>query len=101
MITNLDLPAEQIYEFYTGRGRCENHIKELKNAMLGDRMSCHAFAANQFRLLVHVTAYILMYLLANNSPAPTWQAFSWTRSASTCSRLLPWSTSPRAASGSK
>jgi len=26
-------------------------------------MSCHAFAANQFRLLIHVTAYILMYLL--------------------------------------
>lgn len=37
--------------------------KELKNAMLGDRMSCHAFAANQFRLLEHVTAYILMYLM--------------------------------------
>jgi hypothetical protein len=63
MITNMTELAEQVYEFYTGRGRCENHIKELKNAMLGDRMSCHAFAANQFRLLIHVTAYILMYLL--------------------------------------
>lgn len=63
MITNLEQPAEQVYAFYTGRGQCENHIKELKNAMLGDRMSCHAFAANQFRLLIHVTAYILMYLL--------------------------------------
>lgn len=63
LITNMDEPAEGVYVFYTGRGRCENHIKELKNAMLGDRMSCHAFSANQFRLLVHVTAYILMYLL--------------------------------------
>lgn len=63
MITNMPEPAEQVYDFYTGRGQCENHIKELKNAMLGDRMSCHAFAANQFRLLIHVTAYILMYLL--------------------------------------
>jgi hypothetical protein len=63
MITNIDQPAEQVYDLYTGRGQCENHIKELKNAMLGDRMSCHAFAANQFRLLVHVTAYVLMYLL--------------------------------------
>lgn len=62
MITNMEQPAEVVYEFYTGRGRCENHIKELKNAMRGDRMSCHTFAANQFRLLVHVTAYILMYL---------------------------------------
>ena len=63
MITNMEQPAEQVYDFYTGRGQCENHIKELKNAMLGDRMSCHAFAANQFRLLIHVTAYVLMYLL--------------------------------------
>ena len=63
LITNMDVSAEKVYEFYTQRGRCENHIKELKNAMLGDRMSCHAFAANQFRLLVHVTAYILMFLL--------------------------------------
>ena len=63
LITNMSESAEATYEFYTGRGRCENHIKELKNAMLGDRMSCHAFGANQFRLLEHVTAYILMYLL--------------------------------------
>lgn len=63
LITNMDEPAQAVYDFYTGRGHCENHIKELKNAMLGDRMSCHAFAANQFRLLEHVTAYILMYLL--------------------------------------
>lgn len=63
LITNMEQTPEEICEFYTGRGRCENHIKELKNAMLGDRMSCHAFGANQFRLLVHVTAYILMYLL--------------------------------------
>lgn len=63
MITNMEETPEEIYDLYTGRGHCENHIKELKNAMLGDRMSCHAFGANQFRLLVHVTAYILMYLL--------------------------------------
>ena len=63
MVTNISEPAEAVYAFYTGRGECENHIKELKNAMFGDRMSCHAFPANQFRLLVHVTAYILMYLL--------------------------------------
>jgi len=63
LITNMEEEAEHVYDFYTGRGHCENHIKELKNAMLGDRMSCHAFAANQFRLLEHVTAYILMYLM--------------------------------------
>jgi len=60
MITNMTAPAQQIYDFYTQRGRCENHIKELKNALFGDRMSCHSFAANQFRLLLHTAAYVLM-----------------------------------------
>ena len=63
LITNIDEPAEQVYSIYTGRGQCENHIKDLKIALFGDRMSCHGFAANQFRLLVHTTAYVLMFLL--------------------------------------
>lgn len=63
MITNITAPAEQVYDFYTQRGRCENHIKELKNALLGDRMSCHLFNGNQFRLLLHTAAYVLMLTL--------------------------------------
>jgi hypothetical protein len=63
LITNLTEGPEQVYTTYTGRGQCENHIKELKCAMLGDRMSCHAFAANQFRLLLHTAAYVLMFVL--------------------------------------
>ena len=63
LITNMTEPAEKVYETYTGRGNSENSIKELKNALRGDRMSCHAFRANQFRLLLHMAAYILMYSL--------------------------------------
>lgn len=63
LITNMTDSPERVYETYTGRGQCENHIKELKCAMLGDRMSCHAFAANQFRLLLHTAAYVLMFVL--------------------------------------
>jgi hypothetical protein len=63
LITNMKQSAEQIYTIYTGRGQCENRIKELKNAVFGDRMSCHRFESNQFRLLVHTSAYVLMYLL--------------------------------------
>jgi hypothetical protein len=63
LISNMTEPPEQVYETYTGRGQCENHIKELKCALLGDRMSCHAFSANQFRLLLHVAAYVLMFVL--------------------------------------
>lgn len=44
LITNMTDSPEDVYDTYTGRGNCENNIKELKCAMLGDRMSCHAFA---------------------------------------------------------
>jgi len=73
LITNMEQDAEAVYTFYTGRGQCENYIKEIKNALFGDRMSCHTFAANQFRLLVHITAYVLMYLLREQL-ADTWLA---------------------------
>ena len=63
LITNMTEPPQKVYGTYTGRGQCENHVKELKCAMLGDRMSCHAFAANQFRLLLHSAAYVLMFVL--------------------------------------
>jgi hypothetical protein len=63
LVTNMTEPPERVYDIYTGRGECENRIKDLKCAMLGDRMSCHAFAANQFRLLLHTAAYVLMFVL--------------------------------------
>lgn len=63
LVTNMTDPPERVYDTYTGRGQSENHIKELKCAMLGDRMSGHAFAANQFRLLLHTAAYVLMFVL--------------------------------------
>jgi hypothetical protein len=48
---------------YCKRGRCENYIKELK-ALKCDRLSCQEFEANQFRLLLHTFAYILMQKLS-------------------------------------
>ncbi len=63
MITNFTAPAAEVYDFYTQRGRCENHIKDLKNALFADRMSCHLFNGNQFRLLLHTAAYILILTL--------------------------------------
>ncbi len=47
-------------DYYTERGQSENYIKDLKNAMFADRLSCSAFMANQFRLLLHTAAYIVM-----------------------------------------
>jgi hypothetical protein len=41
-------------------GESENWIKDLKLALKADRLSCHRFIANQFRLLLHAAAYWLM-----------------------------------------
>ncbi len=60
VVTNLDLEAEQVYAIYRGRGDSENRIKELKDAVGLGRTSCHAFWANQFRVLLAATAFVLM-----------------------------------------
>jgi hypothetical protein len=60
VVTNLDLDAHVIYDrFYVRRGEAENRIKELKNQLKADRLSCSRFMANQFRLLLHTLAYCL------------------------------------------
>jgi len=62
VITSLEgFPPEVIYRAYCERGRCENFIKDLKNALAGDRLSCTRFQANEFRLLLHAAAYCLLY----------------------------------------
>jgi hypothetical protein len=61
VVTNLpeDDPEAQ-YDFYALRGDTENRIKEIKNDLKIDRTSCHRFVANQFRLLLHAAAFILL-----------------------------------------
>lgn len=48
---------QETFEFYETRGQCENYIKELKNGLFCDRLSCEDFVPNAFRLLEHVVAY--------------------------------------------
>ncbi len=52
--------ARQVYQFYCQRGDRENRIKEFKLDMAGDRLSCSTFLANQFRLILHAAAFILV-----------------------------------------
>jgi Transposase DDE domain group 1 len=52
-----------LYHAYCERGQCENYIKDFKNALQADRLSCHTFTANFFRLLEHATAYRLLHAL--------------------------------------
>ena len=65
VITNLKGPAQRLYDVvYVQRAEaCENSIKDLKNVLKADRLSCHRFWANQFRLLLHAAAYVLLFSL--------------------------------------
>jgi hypothetical protein len=62
ILTNMPGPAPDIYAFYNGRGECENRIAETKNGFHADRLSCHRFLANAFRLALHALAYNLVNL---------------------------------------
>jgi hypothetical protein len=61
IITNLDgRTPEELYAYYCARGDRENRIKEFKLDLAGDRTSCHRFLANQFRVILHTAAAVLM-----------------------------------------
>lgn len=49
-----------LYNWYVQRGTPEQWIDDLKGACFADRLSCHRFWANQFRLLLHAAAYWLL-----------------------------------------
>lgn len=65
VVTNMDLEPQLLYDtFYVQRGGDSEHpIKELKLGIQADRLSCHRFIANQFRLLLAQAAYLLMITL--------------------------------------
>jgi len=64
VVTNILESAEGVYDsIYTGRGDAENRIKELKVHLKADRLSCTRFRANQFRLLLHTFAFVLLWHL--------------------------------------
>ena len=56
-------PARVYDELYVARGDMENRIKEQQLALFADRTSCHAFLANQFRVLLSAAAYVLIETL--------------------------------------
>lgn len=62
VVTNRPGRAEEIFSWYDHRGECENRIKEFKLDLLGDRLSCHLYRANAFRLQLHALSYQLLAL---------------------------------------
>lgn len=56
--------SSHVYEkAYCSRGAMELRIKEHKLYLKSDRSSCNRFQANQFRLLLHSAAYVLIHTL--------------------------------------
>jgi hypothetical protein len=52
--------AQREYDHYVQRGESEHRMDELKNGLKMDRLSCHRFMANFFRLLLHTAAMNLL-----------------------------------------
>jgi len=65
VVTDLEQARTKVLyqQMYCARGQAENEIKEHKLYLKSDRTSCHRFEANQFRLLLHSAAYVLLETL--------------------------------------
>jgi len=70
VVTNCTGRACEVFAFYNDRGQCENRIEEFKNGFRADRLSCHRFLANAFRLLLHRAAYNLVNFFRQHLPQP-------------------------------
>ena len=74
VVTNReDLSAQDLYEHYVDRGQAENFVKAFKKDLVMDRLSCHRFLANQFRLWLHALAYQLIVRLRDYLQGTPWQ----------------------------
>ena len=60
VVTSRSDEPEELYDWYIRRGEAEGWIKDFKRALKADRLSCHRFWANHFRLLLHAAAYWLL-----------------------------------------
>jgi hypothetical protein len=64
VVTSLPGEPQALYDkLYCQRGDAENRIKEQQLGLFADRTSCHAFLANQFRVLLSAAAYVLVETL--------------------------------------
>jgi hypothetical protein len=64
VVTNLSGDGRDLYDMlYCQRAEAENRIKEQQLGLFADRTSCHAFLANQFRVLLSAAAYVLVETL--------------------------------------
>ena len=62
--------GEREYDHYIQRGESEQRMDELKNGLSMDRLSCHRFMANFFRLLLHTAAFNLLNAARDDKHLP-------------------------------
>jgi hypothetical protein len=81
-------PIELYRDFYTQRGEtAENRIKEIKNMCFSNRLSCHRFMANFFRLMLSCLAYELLRMIREQIQAlkhPVANGGAYNRSGCIC-----------------
>ena len=68
-VTSIDDPQRR-YDDYVQRGESEQRMDELKNGLHMDRLSCHRFLANFWRLLLHTAAYNLLNAVRDHAEIP-------------------------------
>jgi Transposase DDE domain group 1 len=62
--------GQKTYDDYIQRGESEQRMDELKNGLHMDRLSCHRFMANFFRLLLHTAAFNLLNAVRDHADLP-------------------------------
>ncbi len=62
--------GQKEYDHYIERGASEQRMDELKNGLSMDRLSCHRFMANFFRLLLHTAAMNLLNAVRDDQELP-------------------------------
>ena len=60
VITNRRGTPHHLWPIYDDRGTAETFIDDFKNGLSMDRLSCHRFVANAFRLMLAAVTYNLM-----------------------------------------
>ncbi|MGD0141512.1 MAG: IS1380 family transposase [Tepidisphaeraceae bacterium] len=62
--------GQREYDQYIQRGESEHRMDEMKNGLKMDRLSCHRFMANFFRLLLHAAAMNLLNAARDDKTLP-------------------------------
>lgn len=62
LVTDMNLPAAELWRLYRGRADCENRIKELKYDFGGESFNLRDFWATEAALMTVMLAYNLMSL---------------------------------------